>query len=117
MGVTEPYRLRELTFLGDAREALRHFPGIARYVAGRELERVQRGGEPNHWKPMNSVGPGVREIRIRDAEGIYRVLYVARFADHIFVLHCFQKKTQKTSSGDLELARRRYKDLVKEFSR
>lgn len=66
---------------------------------------------------MGTVGPGVREIRIREESGIYRVMYVANFADAVYVLHCFQKKTQKTASGDLSVAKRRYKDLVKELSR
>lgn len=65
---------------------------------------------------MEGVGPGVREIRIRDVSGIYRVMYVAKFADAIYVLHCFQKKTRKTAPGDLALAKRRYKELVRELS-
>ena len=75
------------------------------------------GHEPASWKPMTTVGAGVREIRLRDDEGIYRVMYVAKFAERIFVLHCFQKKTQKTSKADIELATRRYKELEKEYSR
>jgi len=65
---------------------------------------------------MNIVGRGVKEIRIRDAAGAFRVLYVARFEDAVYVLHCFQKKTEKTSPPDLELATRRYHDLLKEQS-
>ncbi len=75
------------------------------------------GGDPDDWKTMDSVGPVVREIRIRDGSGIFRVMYVAKFSDAIFVLHCFQKKTQKTAPGDLALAKRRYKELVRELSR
>jgi phage-related protein len=63
---------------------------------------------------MTTVGPGVREIRVRDEHGVYRVIYVARFAEVVFVLHCFQKKTHKTSKADLDLATRRFKELVKE---
>lgn len=66
---------------------------------------------------MASIGPGARELRIRDADGIYRVIYVTRFADSIFVLHCFQKKTQKTPRADIEIAARRYKELMKEYLR
>jgi len=66
---------------------------------------------------MNTVGQGVREIRIRDASGAFRIIYVARFADAVYVLHCFQKKTQKTARTDLTLAAGRYKDLVKELNR
>jgi phage-related protein len=64
---------------------------------------------------MNTVGRGVQEIRIRDAAGAFRVLYVAKFDDAIYVLHCFQKKTQKTSKADLNLATLRYRDLLKEL--
>ena len=64
---------------------------------------------------MNTVGPGVKEIRIRDAAGAFRVIYVARFADAVYVLHCFQKKTQKTSKVDLDLASQRYRDLLQEI--
>ena len=66
---------------------------------------------------MSSVGAGVREIRIRDKSGAFRILYVAKLDDAIYVLHCFQKKTQKTSAVDIALATRRYKDLVKELRR
>jgi phage-related protein len=78
---------------------------------------VQEGRDPDDWKPMNSVGASVREIRIRDAEGIFRMMYVASFADAIYVLHCFQKKTHKTSQADIELAKRRYKELMWERGR
>lgn len=75
---------------------------------------VQLGRDPDDWKPMKAIGAGVREIRVRDERGIFRVLYVTKFGDTIYVLHCFQKKTQKTSGGDVELAARRYKDLQRE---
>jgi len=64
---------------------------------------------------VNTIGQGVREIRIRDEAGIFRVIYVAKFADAVYVLHCFQKKTQKTSKADLDLAAKRYRDLLKEL--
>ena len=66
---------------------------------------------------MTSVGPGVREVRVRDEQGIFRIMYVAKFAHFVYVLHCFQKKTQKTSETDIELGRRRYKELEKELLR
>ncbi len=66
---------------------------------------------------MNTVGQGVREIRIREEEGAFRVIYVVRFEDAIHVLHCFQKQTQKTRKADLDLAAKRYRDLVKELNR
>ncbi len=65
---------------------------------------------------MNTVGQGVREVRIRDASGAFRIIYIAKFADAVYVLHCFQKKTEKASKADLDLAAKRYRDLLKELS-
>ena len=65
---------------------------------------------------MSRIGQGVREIRIRDESGAFRVLYVAKFSDTVYVLHCFQKKTPKTSKADIDLAEKRYCDLVKELT-
>ena len=101
-------------FRGSALDDLRAFPASARREAGHQLDQVQHGHEPDDWKPMNTVGQGAREIRIRDAAGAFRVIYVAKFADAVYVLHCFQKKTQKTSKTDLDLATKRYRDLMKE---
>ena len=108
---------RAVKFCGNSRADLCDFPEDARREAGQQLFQVQLGENPDDWKAMEAVGAGVREIRIRDESGIYRVMYVAKFADAIYVLHCFQKKTQKTASGDLALAKRRYKALVRELSR
>ena len=112
-----PERARFVEFLGNALEDLRAFPATARREAGYQLDQVQQGREPDDWKPINTVGPGVREIRIRDEGGAFRVVYVAKLAAAIYVLHCFQKKTQKTAKVDLDLARKRYRDLVKEMNR
>jgi phage-related protein len=108
---------KPVEFRGDSLAALRQFPESARRRAGQQLDLLQRGRDPDDWKPMTKVGAGVREIRVRDEQGIFRVIYVAKFADAVFVLHCFQKKTQKTSKADLDLASRRYKELLKEQSR
>jgi phage-related protein len=110
--MTDP---KPVEFLDSALDDLRAFPLGARREAGHQIDQVQRGLEPDDWKPMNTVGQGVREIRIRDAAGAFRVIYVAKFADAIYVLHCFQKKTQKTSKTDLDLAAKRYRDLLKEL--
>ena len=104
---------KPVEFRGSALEDLRAFPEAARREAGYQLDRVQHGREPDDWKPMNTIGRGVREIRIRDAAGVFRVLYVAKFDDAVYVLHCFQKKTQKTSQADMNLAVRRYRDLLR----
>lgn len=89
----------------------------ARREAGHQLDQVQNGIEPDDWKPMPAIGPGVREIRVREVSGAFRVIYVAKFADAVYVLHCFQKKTQKTAQQDLDLAARRYRDLLKEMGK
>ncbi len=104
---------RELKFVGRARQELRDFPTTARQEAGRQLRRVQLGLEPYDWKPMKSVGAGVNEIRIRDDTGAFRVLYIAKLADAVYVLHCFEKKSQKTGRLDLEVATARLKALLR----
>ncbi|WP_409558489.1 type II toxin-antitoxin system RelE/ParE family toxin [Achromobacter sp.] len=106
---------KPVAFLGRALDDLRALPLAVRRDAGHQLDRVQHGLEPDDWKPMNTIGPGVREIRIRDA-GVFRVIYIAKFSKAIYVLHCFQKKTQKTSKTDLDLAARRYRDLLRELN-
>jgi len=106
---------KPIEFRGSSLDDLRAFPLAARREAGHQLDQVQNGQEPDDWKPMNTVGKGVKEIRIRDAAGAFRVLYVAKFADAVYVLHCFQKKTEKTGKADLDLAAKRYRDLQKEL--
>jgi phage-related protein len=98
-------------------EDLSRFPDAARRKAGFQLYQVQEGEDPDDWKPVASVGPGVREIRIREKDGAFRVIYVAAFKNAVYVLHCFLKKTQKTSCMDIELAKRRYKALVQEIGK
>lgn len=107
--------LKPIKWRGSAKDDLRAFPDSARQRAGYQLERVQRNLEPNDWKPMADVGSGVREIRVQSDDGAFRVLYVAKLADAVHVLHCFQKKTQKTAKADLDLAHKRYRDLVAEM--
>jgi phage-related protein len=106
---------KPVEFLGNSLDDLRAFPLPARREAGHQLDQVQNGQEPDDWKSMNTVGQGVKEIRIRDAAGAFRVMYVAKFADAVYVLHCFQKKTEKTSKTDQDLAAKRYQDLLKEL--
>lgn len=103
--------VKPVTFHGDALERLRDFPDEARRDAGHELYQVQKGYDPSDWKPMPTIGAGVREIRIHDAAGAYRVIYIATFADAIHVLHAFEKKTQKTARRDLELAMGRLRQI------
>jgi phage-related protein len=101
--------MKPVRFAGSAREDLAAFPEPARRTAGYELFLVQVGREPSDFKPMPDVGPGVQEIRVRDRAGAFRVIYVARFDEAVYVLHAFQKKTAKTSRLDIEVARRRYR--------
>jgi len=108
---------KPIEFRGSALNDLRAFPNAAKREAGYQLDQLQHGRSPDDWKSMSSVGHGVYEIRIRDAEGAFRVIYVAKFVDAIYVLHCFQKKTQKTSRDDIALAAHRYRDLLKEQGR
>ena len=108
-------QIKPLEFKGSSLDNLRAFPLEARREVGLQLDRVQRGLVPDDWKPMNTIGQGVKEIRIRETSGIFRVIYVAKFADAIYVLHCFQKKTQKTSQTDVNIASRRYRDLLEEL--
>lgn len=102
--------MKPLRFVGSSLDDLRDFPAEARRQAGFELYAIQRGFEPSDWKPMREVGPGAREIRIH-VLGEWRVLYVAKLGDTVYVLHAFQKKTRKTRHEDIELARRRYRQL------
>jgi phage-related protein len=106
---------KPVEFCGSSLDDLRGFPVDARREAGHQIDQVQRGLDPDDWKPMPTVGAGVKEIRVRDAAGAFRVLYVAKFADAVYVLHCFQKKTAKTSKPDLDLAAQRYREIVKEL--
>jgi phage-related protein len=96
-----------LNFVGSSLDDLRNFPDEARRAAGFELRAVQNGLEPSNWKPMQIIGPGVKEIRIR-VLGEWRIIYIAKFRDAVYVLHAFQKKTRKTSQHDIDLARQRY---------
>ena len=103
--------------MGNSLEDLRDFPEAAQDDAGFELYQVQAGNEPSDWKPMPDIGSGVGEIRIRDRAGIFRVFYVAKFFEVVYVLHCFQKKTQQTASRDIEIGRTRFRLLLKERGR
>jgi phage-related protein len=102
--------VKPVRFVGSAKTDLSAFPADAKLRAGHELFMVQVGREPDDWKPMPTVGIGAREIRVRDAAGQYRVIYVASFHSAVYVLHAIQKKSRKTPGADLELARRRYRE-------
>ncbi|MCG1055353.1 type II toxin-antitoxin system RelE/ParE family toxin [Mycetohabitans sp. B5] len=103
-----------MRWIGSSYDDILEFPAEVRREAGFRLGRVQAGLDPEDWKPFDDVSAGVREIRIRDASGIYRVMYVVKFEEAIYVLHCFQKKTQATPKPDKEIAAARYWAIVRE---
>lgn len=111
-GSEEP---KEIEFVDTALDDLRAFPDDARRDAGYQLDKVQKGEEPDDWKPFPTVGQGTREIRISDDGNAFRVMYIAKFDDKIHVLHCFEKKTKTTPKRDIDLAKKRYASLRREF--
>lgn len=108
--------MKPVEFRGTSLDDLRSFPMTAMREAGYQLDRVQHGLAPADAKSMASIGPGVLELRIWDEAGTFRVVYVAKLADAVFVLHCFQKKTPKTSKHDIDTAKRRLKELMKDIA-
>ncbi len=85
---------------------LTRFPRGARHDAGYQLDKVQRGDQPDDFKPVPAIGKGVEEIRVSDSAGAYRVIYVGRRAEAVYVLHAFMKKTQATAKNDIQIAKR-----------
>ena len=104
-------KIKPVKFLGDSLEKIKSFPYEVKQEAGYQIDQIQRGRTPDNWKPFNDIGAGVKEIRIKESSGIYRVMYIAKFADFIYVLHAFQKKTQKTEKKDIDLAKKRLKEI------
>ena len=104
--------VKPVTFIGGSDEELRAFPNVARHRAGYQLYLVQMGDAPHDSKPMPSVGPGCREIRVRESSGTFRVFFVASIGKDVFVLHCFQKRTQQTPQAALALGKRRYQQMI-----
>ena len=109
--------MKPIEFRATALDDLRAFPPSAMRDAGYQLDKVQHGLQPEDAKPMPSIGAGAMELRVWDEAGTFRVVYVAKFEDAVYVLHCFKKKTPQTSQPDIELARKRFKELVKEISK
>jgi phage-related protein len=104
--------MKPIAFLGTSLDDLREFPSAARSEAGYQLDRVQHGLDPLDFKPMPTIGKGVWEIRVTDEAGHFRVIYIAKLKDAVYVLHCFQKKTQRTSFSDIELSNKRLRELL-----
>ncbi|MEL0584019.1 MAG: type II toxin-antitoxin system RelE/ParE family toxin [Candidatus Thiodiazotropha sp. (ex. Lucinoma kazani)] len=103
--------MKGIVFVGRSLDVIRKFPVEIKREAGHQLDRVQHGLDPMEWKPMTSIGQGVREIRIQQ-EGQWRVIYIAKFDEAIYVLHAFRKKTQKTPKPDIETAKRALREIV-----
>jgi phage-related protein len=103
---------RDIAWVGRSLDELRDFPEKTRREAGHQLYLVQLGLEPDDWRPMPSIGPGVIEIRVHGGTE-HRIFYVARFGEAVYVLHAFEKKTQKTSQADIDLGRENLKELRK----
>jgi phage-related protein len=108
--------VKPIQFLGDSLRTIRQFPIDIRHDVGYQLDKVQRGDQPDDFKPMPSIGKGIEEIRVRDESGIYRVIYTARLADAVYVLHAFQKKTQATPKQHIDRARQRFNELMQKRS-
>jgi phage-related protein len=106
--------MRPIRFIGNSLECLREFPEDARHDAGYQLDQVQRGRQPKDFKPVPEVGKGVEELRVWDDSGTYRVIYFARLRDAVYVLHAFQKKSQATARHDIEVAKSRYDQVMKD---
>jgi phage-related protein len=106
--------MKAIRFLGDSLKRLRAFPEDVRHDAGYQLDKLQRGLQPDDFKPMPTIGKGVEEIRLWDDSGTFRVIYTARLKEMVVVLHAFQKKTQATSRRDMELAKHRWAQLKQE---
>ncbi len=103
---------KPLEFLGDSLDVLKTFPIPAIKEIGHELNEVQEGRDPSNWKPMKTIGPGVREIRVSFDGDAFRTIYTVKLGETVYVLHVFQKKTRKTSKRDIELSQKRLKELT-----
>ena len=105
--------MKPVVWLGDSLDRMRSFPDQAKRAAGHQIARVQWGAEPADWKPMPTIGLGVHELRVH-AGGAFRVIFVAKFPEAVYVLHAFQKKSSRTAHTDIDVTRRRYKALIAE---
>lgn len=107
------HKRKPVAFLGTSQKVLERLLPDVRDHAFNELQRLQNGRDPRHWKPMPTIGPGVREIRIRTRTQV-RIIYITTLPEAIYVLHVFEKKTQTTAGSDIELARARLRALLRE---
>jgi len=108
--------MKQLLWIGNSYKVLRGFPDIVKQAAGFQLHLIQQGRDPDDWKPMQSIAPGVREVRVH-ADGEHRIIYIARFEEGVYILHAFQKKSQKTTKKDLDIARARFREVIQQRNR
>ena len=104
-------KIKNIHFLGNSLEILRSFHKDTKREIGQQLDYVQHGLMPDDWKPMTSIGIGVKEIRVRNQLGAFRTIYVVKRKSGIYVLHIFEKKSQKTPKKDIDLAKTRLKTI------
>ncbi|PVV05668.1 MAG: hypothetical protein B6D77_18575 [gamma proteobacterium symbiont of Ctena orbiculata] len=104
--------MKQLLWIGTSYKVVGNWPKAVKQAAGYQLHLLQQGFEPDDWKPMKIIGSGVREVRLH-TEGEYRVLYIAKFEEGVYVLHAFEKKTQKTSNADIQMAKDRFRELMR----
>jgi phage-related protein len=105
--------MKSVIWMGSSKVDLKAFPAAVVDDMGHQLFLVQCGLDPDDWKPMTAIGSGVKEIRVKDSAGIFRTVYLATRPEAIYVLHCFQKKTQRTAQRDIDLARKRLKNVLR----
>jgi|SRR5690554_972762 len=117
VGCLISYLMRRVSFVGQSLDDLKQFPENVKREAGYQLDKVQRGLIPNDWKSTSNMGVGVKEIQIKDATGIYRVIYVTKYLDTLFVLHAFKKKTQKIAKKDMNIIKERLKIIEQEIKK
>lgn len=108
---------RRVEWVGPSKRDLLKFPQKVRYAIGYQLEQLELGLQPDDWKSMPTVGPGAGEIRVSSGGNAYRVFYVAKFGDVVYVLHCFVKKTRKTEHKDIKIGAKRYAEARADFER
>ena len=100
-------KLAEIVWEGDSKDVLRTFPEGVIQNFGFELWQLQQGMRPRNYRPLPSVGSGVFELRDQDERGWYRVVYLSRIDDVIYVLHCFEKRSREMPARDFQKSKRR----------
>ena len=106
--------MKEVVFVGSSLDDLRRFPTDAKHDMGQQIAMIQSGMDPRHWRPMPTVGSGVRELRVRIAGNAYRSMYTTTLGDAVYILHVFVKKSQKTAKADIDIAKKRFREVIRE---